>query len=94
MRGEVSVRKSQFQTKLHDLRAGVWGGVAATPSSTGSAEGHVPVEFSLSLESVPYEEGDLFAVHLDAATHSFGDEKPVLSIDLDGHRAPELLFKR
>lgn len=46
----------------------------------------------LSSESVPDEEGNLFAVYLDAAAHGFGDKNALLSVDLDRHRAPELLF--
>ncbi len=52
----------------------------------------MPVEFCPSLESVPNEEGNLFEVHLDAAAHGFGDKNPILVIDLDGCRSPELLF--
>ena len=60
--------------------------------STGDAEGHMPVEFFSPLEAVPDEEGNLFEVHLDAAAHGFGDKNPILVIDLDGCRSPELLF--
>ena len=46
----------------------------------------------IPLESVPNEDRHLFAVHLDAATHRFGDKQPARIIDLDGCWAPELLF--
>ena len=45
--------------------------------STGSAEGHMPVEFCSPLEAVPNEERNLFEVHLDAATHGFSDKNPL-----------------
>ena len=54
----------------------------------------MPVEFFSPLEAVTDEERNLFEVDLDAAAHSLSDKKPMLGIDLDGGRAPELLFKR
>lgn len=36
------------------------------------------------LEAIPDEEGNLFVVYLDAATHGFGDKNPVLIVHCDG----------
>lgn len=53
---------------------------------------HNPVAARVVLESVPDEKGHLFAVDLDAAAYRFGDKHPILVIDLDGYRSPELFF--